>query len=155
MLKFGMNKSHNLLFQAFFSEYDYIDSFMIYIIILWKLGNITTQPHFTKGWEPLELSMVFNPDPSQLSFKSLKKYSLFRNYHKTCQKLCNIQKKVTNFCLYMRYADHKKTLNKYGWPKGNHIHLGTFSYSSYTKNSKKLKPIYLQAKANITEGNSR
>ena len=22
-------------------------------------------------------------------------------------------KKVTNFCLYMRYADHKKTLDKY------------------------------------------
>ena len=83
--------------------------------------------------------MVFNPDPSQLSFKSLKKHSLFRNYHKTGQKLCNMQKKVTNFCLYMRYADHKKTLDKYGGPKGDHIHLGTFSYSSYTKNSKKLK----------------
>ena len=108
-------------------------------LTVWKLDNITTQTHLTKGWEPLELSMVFNPDPSQLSFKSLKKYSLFRNYHKTGQKLCNIQKKVTNFCLYMRYADYKKTLDKYGGPKGDHIHLGTFSYSSYTKDSKKLK----------------
>ena len=35
---------------------------------LWKLDNTTTaQDHYTKGWEPLELSMVFNPDPSQLS----------------------------------------------------------------------------------------
>ena len=35
----------------------------------------------------------------------------------------------------MRYADHKKTLDEYG----DHIHLGTFLYSSYTKDSKKLK----------------
>ena len=34
---------------------------------IWKLDNITTQPYFTEGWEPLELSLVFNPDPSQLS----------------------------------------------------------------------------------------
>ena len=26
-------------------------------------------------------------------------------------------KKVTNFCLYMRYANYKKTLDKYGRPK--------------------------------------
>ena len=31
-----------------------------------------------KGQEPLELLMVFNPDPSQLSLKYLKETSLFR-----------------------------------------------------------------------------
>ena len=39
-----------------------------------------------KGQEPLELLMVFNPDPSQLSLKFLKETSLFRIYHKTFQK---------------------------------------------------------------------
>ena len=34
-----------------------------------------------KGQEPLELLMVFNPDPSQLSLKYLKETSLFRIYH--------------------------------------------------------------------------
>ena len=39
MLKFGMNKCINLLFQAFFSEFDYVDSFRIYVVIfclIWK-----------------------------------------------------------------------------------------------------------------------
>ena len=39
MLKFGMNKCNNLLFQAFFSEFDYVDSFRIYVVIfcvIWK-----------------------------------------------------------------------------------------------------------------------
>ena len=27
-------------------------------VVVWKLDNITTQPHFTKRWEPLELSML-------------------------------------------------------------------------------------------------
>ena len=39
MLKFGMNKCHNLLFQAFISEFDYVDLFMIYVVIfclIWK-----------------------------------------------------------------------------------------------------------------------
>ena len=43
-----------------------------------------------KGQEPLELLMVFNPDPSQLSLKFLKETSLFRIYHKTFQKICII-----------------------------------------------------------------
>ena len=43
-----------------------------------------------KGQEPLELLMVFNPDPSQLSLKYLKETSLFRIYHKTFQKICII-----------------------------------------------------------------
>ena len=34
---------------------------------VYELDNITTQPNLNKGQEPLELSMVFNPDPSQLS----------------------------------------------------------------------------------------
>jgi len=33
MLKFGMNKCQNLLFQAFFSEFDYVDSSLIYVVI--------------------------------------------------------------------------------------------------------------------------
>ena len=39
MLKFGMNKCTNLLFQAFFSEFDYVDSIRIFVIIfcvIWK-----------------------------------------------------------------------------------------------------------------------
>ena len=39
MLKFGMNKCINLLFQAFFSEFDYVNSFRIYVVIfclIWK-----------------------------------------------------------------------------------------------------------------------
>ena len=39
MLKFGMNKCQDLLFQAFFSELDYVDLFMIHVIIfclIWK-----------------------------------------------------------------------------------------------------------------------
>ena len=39
MLKFGMNKCNNLLFQAFFSEFDYVDLFRIYVVIfyvIWK-----------------------------------------------------------------------------------------------------------------------
>ena len=43
-----------------------------------------------EGQEPLELLMVFNPDPSQLSLKNLKETSLFRIYHKTFQKICII-----------------------------------------------------------------
>ena len=74
--------------------------------------------------------MVFNPDPSQLSFESLKKYSLFRNYDKTFQKLCNIQKKITNFCLFMRYVDHKKTLDKYVHVFIVNDNLQTFSPST-------------------------
>ena len=57
---------------------------------IWMLDNITTQPYLTKGQEPLELLMVFNPDPSQLSLKFLKETSLFRIYHKTFQKICII-----------------------------------------------------------------
>ena len=33
MLKFGKNKCQTLLFQAFFSEFDYVDSFRIYAVI--------------------------------------------------------------------------------------------------------------------------
>ena len=57
---------------------------------IWMLDNITTQPYLTKGQEPLELLMVFNPDPSQLSLKYLKETSLSRIYHKTFQKICII-----------------------------------------------------------------
>ena len=60
------------------------------LAFLWKLDNITTQPSLCKKQEPLELSMVLNPDPSQLSLQFLKETSLFRIYHKTSQKLCII-----------------------------------------------------------------
>ena len=33
MLKFGKNKCQNLLFQVFFSEFDYVDWFRIYVVI--------------------------------------------------------------------------------------------------------------------------
>ena len=43
-----------------------------------------------KGQEPLELLIVFIPDPSQLPLKFLKETSLFRIYHQTFQKICTI-----------------------------------------------------------------
>ena len=48
-------------------------------------------------------------------------------------------KKVTNFCLYMRYADHKKTLDKYGGPKET-ISIWAPSHTPHiNKNSMKLQ----------------
>ena len=45
-----------------------------------------------KGQEPLELLMVFNPDPSQLSLKYLKETSIFRIYHKTFKRYVSFRK---------------------------------------------------------------
>ena len=38
-------------------------------------------------------------------------------YDLVLSKVMHHLKKVTNFCLYMRYTDHKKTLDKYGATK--------------------------------------
>ena len=45
-----------------------------YWLIYESWTTLLLNPYFTKGWEPLQLSMVFNPDPSQLSLILSKSY---------------------------------------------------------------------------------
>ena len=67
----------------------FVPRFRNWISLFMKVGQHYYSTLY-KGQEPLELLMVFNPDPSQLSLKYLKETSLFRIYHKTFQKICII-----------------------------------------------------------------
>ena len=75
---------------------------------VWKLDNITTQPYFTKGWEPLELSLVFNPDPSQLSLvvKTIK--SILTLSWNNSRQQSNQKEKIHDFNLFATSANDKK-----------------------------------------------
>ena len=76
--------------------------------LVWKLDNITTQPHFTKGWEPLELSMVFNPDPSQLSLVVKITMSILTLSWNNSRQQSNQKEKIHDFNLFATSAIDKK-----------------------------------------------
>ena len=63
---------------------------------VWKLNNITSRPITNyKGWEPLEFSMVFNPDPSQLSLLK-KRLTIFYIVITNLAKKCVLPKRIDN-----------------------------------------------------------
>ena len=95
-------------------------------IILWKLDNITTQPYFDKGWEPLELSLVFNPDPSQLSLVVKITKSILALSWNNLRQQSNQKEKIHTFNLFDTSAIDKKEYQMIVLNCGGvvpHIHL--------------------------------
>ena len=75
MLKFGMNKCTNLLFQAFFSEFDYVDSFRIYVVIfclIWKKSYCMTKNLPFKTKQSLVAQFVSKWDRFEENYYSTK-----------------------------------------------------------------------------------
>ena len=93
---------------------------------LWKLDNITIQPYFTKGWEPLELSLVFNPDPSQLSLVVKITKSILTLSWNNSRQQSNQKEKIHNFNLFATSTIDKKEYQMIVLNCGRlvpHIHL--------------------------------